>query len=174
MQKPMPWPLARQMSNQFLWHPLRLIFFSPKLVHFRKITFDQTKIKCWSAVATLRAEQGPYEPSKGFVSKSGERQRVRESQREPEEARDRNKNTKSRKRVLYCDVRVVSHSCNVFPFFYFLIPFPDISQVEAHRWWHIGVLVGFFPLWYFLDPVPVPLYYSPPPDIWEEQAEALV
>ena len=46
------------MSNQFLWHPLRLIFFSPKLVHFRKITFDQTKIKCWSAVATLRAEQG--------------------------------------------------------------------------------------------------------------------
>ena len=57
------------------------------MVHFRKITFDQTKIKCWSAVATLRAEQGPYEPSKGFVSKSGERQRVRESQREPEQAR---------------------------------------------------------------------------------------
>ena len=33
---------------------------------------EQGWIKCCSAVATLRAEQGPCEPSKGFVSKFGE------------------------------------------------------------------------------------------------------
>ena len=43
---------------------------------------NQTRIKCWSVGATLRAEQWPCEPSKGFVSKSGERERARESQRE--------------------------------------------------------------------------------------------
>ena len=61
-------------------------------------------LECWSAGATLRAEQGPCEPSKGFLSKSGERlrepergresqsgsKRVRESQsqRETEKARE--------------------------------------------------------------------------------------
>ena len=44
----------------------------------------QSWLKCCSAVA-LRAEQGPCEPSKGFVSKSGEKER--ESQRESERAR---------------------------------------------------------------------------------------
>ena len=44
----------------------------------------QTRIKCWSAGATLRAEQGPCEPSKGFVSKFGEQKRAREGLREPE------------------------------------------------------------------------------------------
>ena len=43
--------------------------------------------KCSSAVATLRAEQGPCEPSKGFVSKFGEPERAWASQREPERAR---------------------------------------------------------------------------------------
>ena len=42
--------------------------------------------KCCSAVALLRAEQGPCEPSKGFVSKFGEPERAWESQREPERA----------------------------------------------------------------------------------------
>ena len=32
--------------------------------------------KCCSAVALLRAEQGPCEPSKGFVSKFGEPERA--------------------------------------------------------------------------------------------------
>ena len=41
--------------------------------------------KCCSAVALLRAEQGPCEPSKGFVSKSAER--ARETQTESERAR---------------------------------------------------------------------------------------
>ena len=36
---------------------------------------------------TFRAEQRPCEPSKGFVSKSGERERARESQTESERAR---------------------------------------------------------------------------------------
>ena len=47
----------------------------------------QTRIKCWSAGEKLRAEQGPCEPSKGFVCKSKsqrEPDRARESQREPE------------------------------------------------------------------------------------------
>ena len=43
--------------------------------------------KCCSAVALLRAEQGPCEPSKGFVSKFGEPERAEASQREPERAR---------------------------------------------------------------------------------------
>ena len=45
-------------------------------------------IKCCIAVATVRAEQGPCEPSKGFVSKFGEQKRARESLREPEGARE--------------------------------------------------------------------------------------
>ena len=39
----------------------------------------------------LRAEQGPCEPSKGFVSKSGERERERESEREKEGQRELDK-----------------------------------------------------------------------------------
>ena len=49
---------------------------------------NQTRIKCWSAGATLRAEQWPCEPSKGFVSKSGERERARESQTESERVKE--------------------------------------------------------------------------------------
>ena len=37
---------------------------------------------------TFRAEQRPCEPSKGFVSKSGERERARQNQREPERVRE--------------------------------------------------------------------------------------
>ena len=44
------------------------------------LTPEQARIKCWNAGTTFRAEQGPCEPSKGFVSKSGER--AWESQRE--------------------------------------------------------------------------------------------
>ena len=45
--------------------------------------------KCCSAVALLRAEQGPCEPSKGFVSKFGEPERARGSQREPDSEPER-------------------------------------------------------------------------------------
>ena len=43
-------------------------------------------LKCWNSGTAFWAEQGPCEPSKGFVSKFGEQQRARESQREPEGA----------------------------------------------------------------------------------------
>ena len=44
--------------------------------------------KSCRAVALLRAEQGPCEPSKDFLSKFREQMRARGSMREPEEARE--------------------------------------------------------------------------------------
>ena len=41
----------------------------------------QSLLNCCGAVATLRAEQGSCVPSKGFVSKSRERERARHNQR---------------------------------------------------------------------------------------------
>ena len=43
------------------------------------VVHSQGWIKCCSAEATLQAEQGPCEPSKGFVSKERAEQRSRES-----------------------------------------------------------------------------------------------
>ena len=54
----------------------------------------QSLLNCCSAVATLRAEQGSCVPSKGFESKSGEREsqteseKARQSQREPDIVRE--------------------------------------------------------------------------------------
>ena len=50
------------------------------------VYMDQTRRKCWNSGTTFRAEQGPCEPSKGFVSKFGEQKRAKESKREPERA----------------------------------------------------------------------------------------
>ena len=55
-------------------------------VHFLLAKWSLKRLEqCWNAGTMFRAEQGPCEPSKGFVSKSGERtrERARESQREP-------------------------------------------------------------------------------------------
>ena len=49
---------------------------------------NQTRKKCWNSGTTFRAEQGPCEPRKGFVSKSGDSETARESQKESERARE--------------------------------------------------------------------------------------
>ena len=49
----------------------------------------QSLLNCCGAVATLRAEQGSCVPSKGFVSKSRERERARHNQRKPDRVSER-------------------------------------------------------------------------------------
>ena len=67
------------------------------IMNIRRITptlerdgrLEQGWRKCCSAVARLRAEQGPCEPSKGFVSKFREPERAWASQREPDSEPER-------------------------------------------------------------------------------------
>ena len=50
---------------------------------------------------------------KGQKDKKKERQKDEKTKRQIDE-KTKGKKTKNKKRVLYCDVRAVSHSCNVF------------------------------------------------------------
>ena len=90
-------------------------------------------------------QKGKLQKTKGQKDKKTKRQKDKKTKRQKDKNTKRQKDTKDKKRALYCDVRAVSYSCDVFAYknaaHSHLISFLYFSPLFTYTYFTVGGVV---------------------------------